>query len=179
MFPLLQHLKSRASSARSGRPRNLQQLLENIRCPSDVERIVWAKSFRQYLAQSEREEVRDMFDFVVAATLLQVEAEKRAQGDVTTTREYIQEMYTDHFSPDALRPIALSNQELQKELSQALRKSLGGGGDMATEEELQDLLDEAKFDHNVWKGGVARAYSKYLSTNPSLSALSAVLLSII
>ena len=165
-------------------PPDLASVLVEIRNPEDIEQCVLAKTFRDYLEETEEE---GLLDFVIVCNILRnkesdVKVLRQKTEDLSDVvyipskdavlnkeRRDMMQMLGDTFiNDDCFIPIQLKNQTLMPQLREAMDKisNLRADGD---DEKQSDYLStvfslvwQARCDFNVYKKLEAN-YKKFLS----------------
>ena len=165
-------------------PSDLASVLVEIRTPEDIEQCVLAKTFREYLEQTEEE---GLLDFVIVCNVLRnkesdVKVLKQKTEDLSDIvyipskdavlnkeRRDMMQMLGDTFiNDDCFIPIELKNQHLMPKLREAMKKiaTLKADGE---DEKQSDYLStvfslvwQARCDYNVYKRLEAN-YKRFLS----------------
>merc|ERR1712020_791207 len=129
-------------------PSNLASVLVEIQNPDDIETCVLAKSFRDYLIQTDEEE---LLDFVILCNVLRnkesdVKALRQKTEDVQVMyipnkdavlnkdrRDLIEMLGDTFFNEDCIIPIQLNNHELIPKIREAMKNI----GNLTGEDEKQ------------------------------------------
>ena len=165
-------------------PSDLASVLVEIRTPEDIEQCVLAKTFREYLEQTEEE---GLLDFVIVCNVLRnkesdVKVLKQKTEDLSDIvyipskdavlnkeRRDMMQMLGDTFiNDDCFIPIELKNQHLMPKLREAMKKisTLKADGEDEKQSEylstVFSLVWQARCDYNVYKRLEAN-YKRFLS----------------
>ena len=165
-------------------PPDLASVLVEIRNPEDIELCVLAKTFREYLEQTEEE---GLLDFVIVCNVLRnkesdVKVLRQKTEDLSDVvyipskdavlnkdRRDMMQMLGDTFiNDDCFIPIQLKNQNLMPTLREHMEKiaNLKAGGDDDKQSDylstVFSLVWQARCDYNVYKKLEAN-YKKFLS----------------
>merc|ERR1711899_588954 len=165
-------------------PSNLASVLVEIQNPDDIETCVLAKSFRDFLIQTDEE---GLLDFVIVCNVLRnkesdVKVLRQKTEDLSDVvyipskdavlnkdRRDMMQMLGDTFiNDDCFIPIQLKNQNLMPTLREHMEKiaNLKAGGDDDKQSDylstVFSLVWQARCDYNVYKKLEAN-YKKFLS----------------
>ena len=162
-------------------PSNLASVLVEIQNPEDIEKCALAKTFRDYLIQTDEE---GLLDFVIVCNVLRnkesdVKVLRQRTEDVQVVyipskdavlnkdrRDMIEMLGDTFFNEDCIVPLQLNNQELVLKIRDAMEKI----GSLTEDDEKQSdylstvfsLVWQARCDYKVWKK-LEMKYKQFLS----------------
>ena len=162
-------------------PSNLASVLVKIQNPEDIEKCVLAKTFRDYLMQTDEE---GLLDFVIVCNVLRnkesdVKLLRQRTEDVQVVyipskdavlnkdrRDMIEMLGDTFFNEDCIIPLQLNNQELVPKI----RDAMVNIGNLTEDDEKQSeylstvfsLVWQARCDYKVWKK-LEMKYKQFLS----------------
>ena len=162
-------------------PSNLASVLVEIQNPEDIEKCVLAKTFRDYLMQTDEE---GLLDFVIVCNVLRnkesdVKLLRQRTEDVQVVyipskdavlnkdrRDMIEMLGDTFFNEDCIIPLQLNNQELVPKI----RDAMVNIGNLTEDDEKQSeylstvfsLVWQARCDYKVWKK-LEMKYKQFLS----------------
>ena len=162
-------------------PTNLASVLVEIENPEDIEKCVLAKTFRDYLMQTDEE---GLLDFVIVCNVLRnkesdVKLLRQRTEDVQVVyipskdavlnkdrRDMIEMLGDTFFNEDCIIPLQLNNQELVPKI----RDAMVNIGNLTEDDEKQSeylstvfsLVWQARCDYKVWKK-LEMKYKQFLS----------------